>query len=70
MKEYSVVKVVRLIVPTRRVDGNEGVTRQPKVGDVGTIVHDAGNIFIVECVNSDGYTLWLADFEKDELEEA
>ena len=45
------------------------VLRQPRVGDVGAIVDLLGpSRFIVECINEDGDTVWLADFEAEELE--
>ena len=70
MDEYSVVKVISLLSSDRHYDGTEGVKRSPQIGDIGTIVHvNATNkSYIVECVNSDGYTVWLADFVHDELE--
>jgi hypothetical protein len=67
--EHAVVVVRRLRTPTRHAMGSEGVQREPRVGDRGTIVFvlDADN-FSVECVDGGGYTLWLADFHRDELE--
>jgi Domain of unknown function (DUF4926) len=67
--ELDVVRLCRLLAATRHVTGTEGVVRQPRVGDVGAIVHVlAENAFIVECVDSDGRTTWLADFVAEELE--
>lgn len=69
--EYDVVRVTQLLLPDRSFDGNEGVKRPPQVGDVGTIVHlppETNAWCIVECVASDGCTIWLADFTTDELE--
>jgi hypothetical protein len=45
------------------------VCRAPKVGDIGTVVfaYDVTS-FAVECVNTDGMTVWLADFFAEELE--
>jgi hypothetical protein len=70
MNEYAVVRVVRLRVPERPVMGGEGLTRQPRVGDVGTIVHilKADTAYIVECSNDEGQALWVADFDASELE--
>ncbi|MEP6787707.1 MAG: DinB family protein [Acidobacteriota bacterium] len=70
MEEYTAVKVVQLQTSTRHVDGTAGVVRQPQFGDVGMIVHvNAPNkSYIVECVNSEGYTVWLADFDSEEIE--
>jgi hypothetical protein len=73
--KYDIVKVVHLHEVERSVQGSKDVTRQPKVGDVGTIVHVPPNsdlfdspIYVVECVNDAGMTIWLADFQEDELE--
>lgn len=73
MKEYEAVRVVRLLTRNRAFDGTVGVRRAPQVGDVGTIVHeydteDPRAPVAVENVDPDGHTIWLADFERDELE--
>lgn len=72
-EEYDVVRVTRLLTPHRQVDGTEGVMRQPEVGDLGTVVHilhDAGGNwkYMVECVDRGGMTVWLCDFDHQELE--
>ena len=73
LREYDLVRVVRLLTPTRWFDGTESVKRPPAVGDVATICHEtdpsnpAAPVF-VEMVDGDGMTIWLAKFEKEELE--
>jgi hypothetical protein len=54
MNEYALVRVVRLLVPPRPVMGSDGLTRQPRVGDVGAIVHilKADTAYVVECSGS------------------
>lgn len=43
--------------------------RAPQVGDTGTLVYAYDvTSFAVECVNTDGMTVWLADFFAEELE--
>ena len=46
--------------------------REPRVGDIGTICHehtsDSAALLVVEMVNQEGLTVWLADFDRDELE--
>ena len=43
--------------------------RAPQVGDTGTLVYAYDvTSFTVECVNTDGTTVWLADFFAEELE--
>ena len=57
-------------MPGRSFDGTAGVMREPRIGDIGTIVHEYDRkAFIVECVDADGLTVWLADFTSDEIEE-
>jgi len=68
LKEHDCVKIVRLLQANRPFDGTEGVKRPPRVGDIGTIVHLAQSFCIVESVDSEGYTIWLADFLVEELE--
>ncbi len=68
-RELDVVYVAQLLTSTRPVDGTGAVVRQPRVGDLGTIVNVLGeNAFTVECVDEGGLTLWLADFLTEELE--
>jgi len=68
-RELDVVRVASLKTPTREVTGSRGASRHPIIGDIGTIVHALGPAhFIVECVDADGHTVWLADFELDELD--
>ena len=73
LREYDTVKVVKLIQADRPYDGTERIRRPPKVGDVATICHeydpkDPTAVVAVEMVDSDGLTVWLADFERTELE--
>lgn len=67
--ELDVVKVVTLPMTHRKVSGSEGVCRAPRVGDLATVVHvlEPGRAFVVEAVNADGNTLWVADFQVEEL---
>jgi hypothetical protein len=67
--EYGVVRVARLLRLDRPFQGTPGVCRAPQVGDTGTIVYDYDvTSFAVECINTDGMTVWLADFSAEELE--
>jgi hypothetical protein len=68
-RELDVVRVTRLLTATRHVDGSSGAVRQPRIGDVGAIVHVFGEkTFAVECVDAAGLTAWVADFEAEEIE--
>lgn len=73
IEELDVVRVVALRNIDRSFEGTEGVKREPRVGDRGTVVHahPTGSheaAFIVEAVAPDGHTLWVADFVASELQ--
>ena len=68
MNELDCVKVVKLLRNDRPFDGTENVKRPPQIGDIGAIVHFQKDFCIVEKVDSDGYTIWLANFLPEELE--
>jgi hypothetical protein len=68
LKELDCVKIVKLLSENRPFDGTEGIKRPPRIGDTGTIVFLEQNFCIVESVDSEGYTIWLADFLVEELE--
>lgn len=73
IREYDVVKVTQLFSATREFSGTEGVMRRPRVGDIATVCHeysprDPTARVAVEMVNPMGETVWLADFERAELE--
>lgn len=68
MKEHDCVKIVKLLQENRSFDGTESVKRPPQVGDFGAIVFSERDFYIVESVDSEGYTVWLADFLAEELE--
>ena len=67
------MRIVRLLTESRHYDGTDGVRREPEVGDVAIIAHeydpeDPRGPVAVEKVDPDGNTIWLADFDRDELE--
>jgi len=72
-KEFDTVRIIKLLTPDRELTGDDELSRQPKVGDVGTVVHfnDVNNpkaSMVVENTNDEGYCIWLADFFPEELE--
>ena len=72
IEELDMVRVVALHRESREHEGTESVKRQPRVGDVGAVVHVYSpvpdkSIFAVEAVNKEGLTLWVAHFEEAEL---
>ena len=74
LREYDVVKVIALFEEQRHTIGSDDVTRQPAVGETPAPVvfvydpKDPAAPVIVECVNRQGNTLWLADCLPQELE--
>ena len=72
IREYDAVTVVRLLMTDRPFDGTAGILRAPAVGDVGTVCHEYDSPHprgpvAVEMVDDRGNTIWLADFEREEL---
>ena len=73
IRQYDVVRVVRLLEQDRSFDGTEGVRRPPRIGDVGAVIEEYDSSrsdapVAVEMVDQDGMTVWLADFLRVELE--
>ena len=70
IKEFDLVRVVALLENDRPFSGSDGVCRAPRIGDLASVAHvlEPGRAFIVEAVDSEGYTLWLADFYAEELQ--
>jgi hypothetical protein len=57
----------------RKFDGTDSVKRAPMIGDQATVCElydpkDSKAPLIIEMVNAEGMTVWLADFAPDELE--
>jgi hypothetical protein len=63
--EYDTVRVIA--TGPRLFEG----VRAPEVGDQGTIVYTgepaSSGPLVVECIGPDGVTLWLSDFQPNEL---
>ena len=65
----DIVRVARLVLETRDVDGSVAEPPQPRLGDVGTVVDTLGDeLYLVERTTDDGRTVWVAEFHADELE--
>ena len=72
LKQYDIVRVVQMLHPLEEYDGWRANQRAPQVGDTGTIVEilrapNLPNKYVVEAVEPDGATLWLSDFDVDEI---
>jgi hypothetical protein len=73
IRKYDRVRVINLKITDRPYVGTAGFMRPPRIGDIGTVVRgyepeDLTAPLIVENKDENGATLWLADFERDELE--
>jgi hypothetical protein len=67
-RELDTVVIANLLLSSRQVDGTRAVTRQPRVGDLGAVVHVLSDgQYLVECVDESGRTVWLAEFAASEL---
>lgn len=65
----DLVRVASLEGEERDVDSSVDPPRQPRIGEIGTIVDEVGDgIYLVERSTDDGRTLWLAEFLASELE--
>ncbi len=67
------MRIVRLRVPERPFDGPMPGARLPRVGDIAIVAHendpsDPDGTVVVEMSDEGGQTVWLADFDKDEIE--
>lgn len=65
----DVVRVARLMIPDRDVDGPGATAPQPRVGDIAVVVGTLGDdLYLIEHATDDGQSLWLAEFHAGELE--
>ena len=71
LPQYSLVEVVQLLHLPKNYDGWRINQRSPAVGDRGYIVdvlYATGQIaYVVESSAADGTTIWLGDFQREEL---
>ena len=73
-EEYTEVRVIKLEESNREYYGTDDIKHAPEIGDTGIIVDVTMNentndaVYWVENVNSDGYTVWLAEFVESEIE--
>jgi hypothetical protein len=68
-KPYSVVRVRALLQTEDDYDGWQTNLRPPQIGDIGTIVDVVSpDRVVVENSSSEGTTIWLCEFCKEELE--
>lgn len=73
IRAYAEVRVRHLLQSPTDYDSWLMNQRAPRVGDVGTVVDilrapGLPDRYVVECSDSDGTDVWLADFLREELE--
>jgi hypothetical protein len=73
LEQYQLVRIKTLLQSSNEYDGWRLNKRSPWVGDIGTLVehlHADGlpDRYVVECSETNGTTVWLSDFHREELE--
>ena len=73
LRQYELVRVVRLLHPPEHYDGWRVNKRAPAVGDTGYLIDilhapDGSVGYVVESSGPDGVDIWLGDFLAEELE--
>ena len=73
LTQYGLVRIVHLRHPVEHYDGWRLNRRPPLIGDHGTVLDilrapDQPAHCVVESSDSDGITIWLSDFDADELD--
>jgi hypothetical protein len=73
LEQYQLVRIRQLFQPSSDYDGWRLNQRPPRIGDIGTLIdilHADGlpDRYVVECCETKGTAVWLADFHGDELE--
>ena len=73
LEQYQLVRIKTLLQSPNEYDGWRLNKRPPWVGDIGTLLeplHADGlpDRYVVECSETNGTTVWLSDFHRDELE--
>ena len=67
-QELDTVRITRLPVVATGFTGSASALRAPTLGDTGVVVHAADGRYVVESVQTDGRTVWLAEFAASDLE--
>lgn len=73
LRQFELVRVRKFLQSPESYNGWRINQRVPQIGDVGTIVEilqgdGSPDCFVVESCDSNGMTLWLGDFQAEELE--
>lgn len=73
LKEYSKVRIHKLVQNPDAYDGWQVNQCPPKVGDTGTLIdilsaQGLPDKYVVEKTDSNGVSIWISDFFEEELE--
>jgi hypothetical protein len=73
VKLYDHVRIKKEVPPSARSNGWALNQRAPQVGDSGAVVEVLSipgepELYVVECVDGAGRTVWLEEFTADEIE--
>jgi hypothetical protein len=72
LHQYQLARIIQLRYSLHTYDGWRVNRRSPAIGDMGTIVDilyapGLPHKYVVESSDADGITIWLADFDAEEL---
>lgn len=70
---YASVKIIDIVRAEDAYDGWKVNLRAPCIGDVGCIVdilkaEGLPDHYVVECCDHDGTSIWLSEFQSNEIE--
>ena len=70
--QYNPVQVIALLFTIDTYDGWRVNQRPPAIGDTGILIEilegrGFPNKYVVESSDDEGFTIWLADFDAEEL---
>jgi hypothetical protein len=73
LKQYSIVRIVKMIRSPNEYDDWGFNQRDPQIGDAGVLIDmlHAPNLpdkYVVENTGKDGAPIWMSDFFADEIE--
>lgn len=71
IEPYDMVRVLVDVPETRSLGGSGRVARGPLKGDIGTVLEVWGDddpLFLAECIDQEGWTIWVCDFSPGEIE--
>lgn len=67
---YDTVVVVAEDVKNQSIGGSGQFAREPEKGDIGVVLEIFSGdekVYMTECINEDGFTLWICDFFQHEI---